>query len=606
MSVRKKFDVSEFFINTKIRSKSVNAEQRTAEVVWSRGTKGKRRGFFGDYYEELSMDKSAVDMSRLNAGAPVLASHDATSLDSVIGVVERAWIDGDEGKALVRFSSDEAAQSIFNKVREGILKNISVGYDVSEYTDVSLPDDEVPTYRATKWEPMEISVVAIGFDKHAQIRNQNKESIKSIEIKTKPHDKENPMDKDQLLALERTRCVEIRKAVKDAKLSPDLAEEYINQGTSVEQARLNIEMFAKYAKQQETPIQSAVSVSVGTDERDKKREAVEQALLHRVDSRSFNTRNDLSNLSLIEICKVLDPSLRYENAYTTAKRAMTSSDLPIILASIAEKSAQARMLIAPRSYKAWASQGTLRNFKEALDVKAGELGSLQKRDENGEYTYAALSESGERVQLANYGRITSFSQEMLVNDDLSVISKVASETGSVGTRLENSLVYSVLLNNAAMSDGFNLFSSEHKNEGTVGAISDTTFADAFKKMRNQLSLDGQEFLNVSPAFLIVGPDLEALARKYLMSIQSTKASDSHPFAQSVELVVEPLITDDKYFFAASPQMIDTVKLYRLEGRESVQVQSRINWRTDAMELKVSHAVAAGAPDFRGLFRNKAS
>ena len=63
-------------------------EDRIAEVVWSTGSRRTvSRWFTDDYEEELELNAGAVRLERLNAGAPLLNSHNAYDLDRVIGVV---------------------------------------------------------------------------------------------------------------------------------------------------------------------------------------------------------------------------------------------------------------------------------------------------------------------------------------------------------------------------------------------------------------------------------------------------------------------------------------------------------------------------------------
>jgi hypothetical protein len=90
-----------------VTDNSVNEESRTVEVVWTTGARGLRRSWDGDFYEELGTEPENIDMSRLQAGAPFLAAHDASSLDSVIGVVESASIRDGKGLATIRFARDE-------------------------------------------------------------------------------------------------------------------------------------------------------------------------------------------------------------------------------------------------------------------------------------------------------------------------------------------------------------------------------------------------------------------------------------------------------------------------------------------------------------------
>ena len=117
-----------------VQPQTYNEEARTVDLVWTTGAQVRRFDWMeGPYLEELSLDQKSVRMDRLNTGAPLLANHDSRSLDAVIGVVEKAWIDGNEGRATVRFSDREDVQPIISDVRAGILRNISVGYQ-SEHT----------------------------------------------------------------------------------------------------------------------------------------------------------------------------------------------------------------------------------------------------------------------------------------------------------------------------------------------------------------------------------------------------------------------------------------------------------------------------------------
>ena len=170
-----------------IQRNTFDPEKRTVEVVWSVGAKGKRYTWTGSFMEELSMKKDHVKLERLNAGAPVLNNHRSYDLSSNLGVVEKAWLKGKEGRALLRLSSRDDIAGIVRDIQEGIIRNISVGYVVHTYEDATKKGDEIPTYRATDWEPMEISFVNIPFDKDAQVRSvvdwekeENKERYESV------------------------------------------------------------------------------------------------------------------------------------------------------------------------------------------------------------------------------------------------------------------------------------------------------------------------------------------------------------------------------------------------------------------------------------------
>lgn len=112
--------------------------------------------YFGN--EILSHEADAANLSRLNDGAPLLFNHNP---DKVIGVVERAYIDGKRrrGYARVRFSRNAFAQEILSDVRDGVLRNVSFGYSIDKMEERGSGD-----FVATAWSPYEISVVSVPAD----------------------------------------------------------------------------------------------------------------------------------------------------------------------------------------------------------------------------------------------------------------------------------------------------------------------------------------------------------------------------------------------------------------------------------------------------------
>jgi hypothetical protein len=155
---------------------TVDPEKRTAEMVWTTGARVKR-GVWEPYWEELSLDPAHVRMQRLNNGAPLLDSHQGRDTSSVLGVVESARLEKGKGTATVRFPKagvDPQADRVFEKVRDGILQNVSVGYRVyklEQVEDGRARDDKTPVLRAVDWEPRELSVVPIGADDGAGFRS---------------------------------------------------------------------------------------------------------------------------------------------------------------------------------------------------------------------------------------------------------------------------------------------------------------------------------------------------------------------------------------------------------------------------------------------------
>lgn len=133
---------------------TVSEDERTIEFPFSSEYPVAR--YFGN--EVLQHDIRSADLARLNDAAPLLFNHDP---DRVIGVVERAWIDGQKkrGYATVKFSRNAFAQEVLADVKDGVLRNVSFGYAINDMEQRGGGE-----FVATSWAPYEISVVSIPAD----------------------------------------------------------------------------------------------------------------------------------------------------------------------------------------------------------------------------------------------------------------------------------------------------------------------------------------------------------------------------------------------------------------------------------------------------------
>ena len=158
-----------------IRAASFDEADNTIEVVWTTGASVRRydwRG--GEYYDEvLVVSPDAVRLDRLNVGAPLLDTHSSYELSDIKGSVVpgTARIEGGKGYARCALSRAEDDASVVSKIRDGIIRNISVGYMIHRVEKTAGSEGEVGTWRVVDWEPHELSLVPIPADAGAQIRS---------------------------------------------------------------------------------------------------------------------------------------------------------------------------------------------------------------------------------------------------------------------------------------------------------------------------------------------------------------------------------------------------------------------------------------------------
>jgi HK97 family phage major capsid protein/HK97 family phage prohead protease len=224
-------------------------DERTVEFSFSSETPVKR--WFGN--EVLSHDLKAVDLGRMNDGAPVLFNHDP---DRVIGVVERAWVDGEKrrARALVRFSRNSFAEEVLADVRDGVLRNISVGYSID--TAEERNDNIV----ITRWQPHEVSVVSVpadpsvGIGRSLPVEAAAPAATTPVPSPTDMEDNTPNLEEVRALAVEaeRSRVASITSLCREHNV--DLTQSLIERGASKEDAMSAVlEEIGKRAKQPATP-----------------------------------------------------------------------------------------------------------------------------------------------------------------------------------------------------------------------------------------------------------------------------------------------------------------------------------------------------------------
>jgi hypothetical protein len=154
------------------RPTSWNANARTVEAVIATSAPVQRQDATGPYLEIL--DVAGADLEALR-GASVLNSHDQNGLDSVIGTVDSARVEGSEIVATLRMSSRPEVAGIVADIGAGILRSLSIGYEVSEWQDGT--HGGIRSRTAKKWRAREVSFVPVSADPNARTREGGRAAI---------------------------------------------------------------------------------------------------------------------------------------------------------------------------------------------------------------------------------------------------------------------------------------------------------------------------------------------------------------------------------------------------------------------------------------------
>lgn len=657
---RKTHETPAFSIRAAVRPGSVDTDARTVELTWTTGAKGRRWSWdVGSYMEELDVSDGAVRLDRLNNGAPLLDTHNQYQLSAVLAVVERAWLEGGEGHALVRFSKREDADVVFKDVVDGILRNISVGYAVHRYEVVEEEDDKLPTYRAVDWEPLELSLVPIGFDDGAKVRSartpaeyegQRFNTIFEVRSAIEPivepaavptTQEEDAMTEEEKRAAdeklrreaadeERKRSLTIRTMARKVGLGDDaVVEDLIERGVSVGDASSALidavaERQAKDQPNTRNSQQTIVTGGLDVTVLNAKRSAMQNALLHRCDAtiKLEEAGREFRGMRLVDMARefvemaggnargmtpqeLARAALGCDRQAVRAAGMHSTSDFPLLLGSTVNRTLRDAYTNAPQTWRPLGRQTTVPDFRAVTRAALGDIAALEQVKEHGEYKYGTLSEDGAPIKVAKFGKIIAITWETIVNDDLGALTRIPAALGNAAAATESNVVWALLLGNPNFTDGVPFYDAGHGNlAASGGAINTTTLAAARAAMRKQKSKAG-EFLNLSPEFLVVGPDKELEAFQFTSSVYvPAKNADINDVRNaSLTVIVDARITGNQWYLFSAPGAVDTFEYAYLEGEQGVFTETREGFEVDGMEIKARLVFGAGWIDYRGAYKN---
>ena len=619
----------------RFQPKSIDEENRTVEMVFTTSDPVRMYSYdLGEFDEILEMKESSIDLTRFESGAPLLNSHRRFDLDDQIGVVESVRIENEKLVGTVRFPNDgdERIDRIWSRVKDGIYRNGSIGYRVENYRDETQDDDKIKTLVATKWTPHEMSLVTIPADKRAQTRNQSgRESGENYEIEinlkgesmkeTKetsptpaPENKERvegqTVNDENAIKKERERCAKITRACRQTQLPEKFAQELIEKGVSLDAALEKIVDAAADASERQPQTTSFGAVRVGSEQDEilTRREAASNAILARTFPKEYEVDEKTREFMKMGPLRMAEHFLELAGVRTKslskneiASRAFHStSDFPEILSSTLSKRLQKGYENSPQFFKEFSVETSLPDFKSHDVVKLGDAPDLEALGEGAEVKYGTIGESKETYSLSTYAKALSVTRQVLVNDSLGAMLRLATAFGRSAADLETTTAINAIISNPNMGDGVALFHASHNNLNSAAALSEAELSSLKALMREQVNTQSRP-MNLVPRFLMVGSEIEDTALKLLADKNQNGGFNVH--GGKFELIVEPRLNATEYYVIANPAQIDTLEYAYLEGERGLQIDVERGFEIEGMKIKARLDFAAKVIDWRAFAKN---
>lgn len=572
---------------------SYDAESRTFDAIISTGATVSRRDRFGVYDERL--DLSAINPDDL-VGVPVQLDHDP-SVRATVGIVIAATRDAPGLFVTVQLSTAADVASVRERVADGTLNALSIGYAVEKWAESKANGRRVRT--AKKWSIVEVSIVAIPADKGARIRS--------------PIMEEDIIEVDAPEVVEATRRKAIRTICRAAGMTVEQADELIDANADETAARAAA--FEHMTARQPVRIRT----TVGVDHTDPAaiRTRREEAIHARVSGAApSEAAREFMDARLVDHARAsleaVGVSTRGMTADDIFTRAHGTTDFPELMTGVGRRILVSTYTAVESPLKQLARSTTLSDFRPASKLKLSETGSLQKLSEHGEIKHTTRSEVKEGYALDTYASMFAITRKALVNDDLGAFNDWGAQAGRAAAETEGNVLFSLLTANGGAGpkmgeDGKNLFHADHGNIATGTEIGDpgdeAAFDTARVKMRRQKGLDGKTPINATPKFLLVRPEDETDSEKMLTKIYATTTESVNPFAGKFQILVEPRMTNPAWYLFADPAQAPVLEYAYLSGAPGPQIATQAGWNTLGMEFRVYLDFGAGVVDFRGAYRN---
>jgi hypothetical protein len=570
------------------RPTTFNESGLTIEAVIASTTPVRRADSKGAFWEVLDPAGLDLDVTR---GSSVLDSHVRGGVAAIIGKLDDAWVEGDEVIARIRFSERAEVASIIADVRSGIISFLSVGYEVSAWTDGKNAKGE-RTRTATAWAAREASFVSVPADPKARTRSN--------------------VSPGETFADRAITNRSIRVLGREAGLSLSAIDGLIDAGATVEETRMAV--LNNIVNRGSVIIRATGHNANSLDNPEVFQRAAMEGLYVRLDA-SYKPAAQgsqfvgWSQADLARECLTrAGVGTQGMQGQTLITRALNStSDYPNILAAIMDKSMRVAYGAQPSGIKRIAKEATANDFRARSRVQFDSSGfALRKVSETGEFMYSAFVDSAESYAVDSYGALFGISRKALINDDLGIFADITRRTGMAAAEFERQFLVTLLTTTTLgplMSDGIALFNETHGNLNSVAAApSVTSLAAARLLMRGQTG-PGGGLISVTPKYLVVPSALETLGEQTITAIQATKTSDTNPFS-FLELVVEPRLTDAaRWYLWADPAQIDGLEFAYLAGAPGPQTESKAGFEVDGVTVKVRVDFGGGFIDWRAMNTN---
>ncbi len=631
----------------------LNEENREIEITFSSSNPVLMRTRNGNFEEILDHSPGQYDFSKIDGHGVVFLNHNKQG-NGQIGRITRAWQENGYGKAIIRLSKRQSGviSDVWTDIKDGIITGISAGYLYKRKPEVIRKSENGnPMLLRSSWIPYEISILteppadmSVGIGRSFLDLKEDLNIMSDVKddktVETPPDNSSRSLNQSSQIdveAIRRQAFEEGQKALleRNAKIDAIFRNHEQHHGDlkkrCLEDSKLELDqvrqlLLEEIGKRSGALFIDGISPLRGDSkaEADNFAEGVVKGFLSRSGMEKPDYTNQWQGRSILEIAE-RSILLRGENVSSYNKReiisqalqtrsgAMSSSDLPSLFSVTTQKILEKSFEQVEEIYPFLTKQMPLSNFLPVEMVSYGATGRWKKVDQHGERTRTYVTDAKEQIKLSTFANGLNFTREMMINDQLGVLTDFVTDLGAGAKRSIGDDFIDFLTSNPTLSDGIALFHSSHKNlAGSGGAVNVTTLKAAVTAMAMHKGVGGTgSVLNLAPTILLV-PKSDQIDTEQFVNNQfdpnATNVNTKNPFANKFTVYADARFdTYDtpktNWYAMASPQQYGGIILGTLDGKDTPTLESRVGWQLDGIQYEAFIDYAFAVNNYRPLYMN---
>ncbi len=421
-------------------------------------------------------------------------------------------------------------------------------------------------------------------------------------------------------AAEMQRGISIRAIGKQLKCDDKLVDEHIAKPTTTADEFRKIAIDAFEADEPDGRADAGrVSVTAGDDARDKWLRGTEHWLIQRSATghiitdaaklRGETVRLDPGEFRGMTLMGLAREALERSGVKTrgldireVAARALTMrggfqavGDFPVLLENVLHKTLQSQFAITEDTWRHFCAIGSVPDFRASNRYRTATLNVLPIVLEGAEYQNQAQPDGEkESITAGKRGSIVEFTREMLINDDMSAFSSLATSMGRAAALTVESAVYTTLALNSNLgpdlNDGNPLFDATHSNLGAGAALSSAAI-DADSAIMEAQTLPGSvEIASIRPKVLLIARALRSTAiaiNEAEFDPDTTGKLTPNTTNGMFDIVIATTrVTGTRRYLFANPMDAPVLEVAFLNGQQNPFLENENGFRRDGVSWKV--------------------